>query len=291
MTQRLSNVTKGVIFALFAAFLNGTIGVSSKLLFSYGFNAEWITFIRTILGLIFVSITIPFLQTKRKLNVKWWYTASVSFFGIFVLFYFETLAYEKTSTANVVVVLMASACVVANLAGKYLLGDKPKLNQWLGLIISVVGIATIHGLNSIPNFYGFIYSTVAGSGYGLFSVLLKKFSLQGGLILTQHLLFFGTIYLLVPTVVTPINFSLILLPQVILAFSVLAIFPSILGFFCTIKAVSYIPPAKVQLLELSEPIFATAMALFFLGEQLTIGTLIGGGFVILGIYIGNWNAF
>lgn len=97
-----------------------------------------------------------------------------------------------------------------------------------------------------------INASIAGTGYGLFSVLVKKFKLNGGLFLTKYLLLFGSVYLAVPFLVNlhSITFN----SDIILGLIGLAVLPTILGFFCTTKALSYMSAAKVQVTELSEPI-------------------------------------
>ena len=112
-----------------------------------------------------------------------------------------------------------------------------------------------------------INASIAGTGYGLFSVLVKKFKLNGGLFLTKYLLLFGSVYLAVPFLVNlhSINFN----SDIILGLIGLAVLPTILGFFCTTKALSYMSAAKVQVTELSEPIFAALMAwVLFMNSQL-----------------------
>ena len=48
-------------------------------------------------------------------------------------------------------------------------------------------------------------------------------------------------------------------PLVIAALLALAALPTILGFFCTTKAIEYLKPSQVQALELTEPLFAALL--------------------------------
>ncbi|MBO6225193.1 MAG: DMT family transporter, partial [Psychrobacter sp.] len=63
----------------------------------------------------------------------------------------------------------------------------------------------------------------------------------------------------------------------------LAIFPTILGFYCTASALTYLPASKVQVIELSEPLFAMFFVWLILHESATIRFWLGAGLVILGI--------
>ncbi|MDW2795946.1 EamA/RhaT family transporter, partial [Acinetobacter baumannii] len=71
-----------------------------------------------------------------------------------------------------------------------------------------------------------INASIAGTGYGLFSVLVKKFKLNGGLFLTKYLLLFGSVYLAVPFLINlhSITFN----SDIILGLIGLAVLPTIL---------------------------------------------------------------
>jgi drug/metabolite transporter (DMT)-like permease len=64
----------------------------------------------------------------------------------------------------------------------------------------------------------------------------------------------------------------------------LAVVPSVLGFYCTTKAVDLLPPAKVQILELTEPVFTAVFAGLLLGEHLSFSVILGGIITLLGVY-------
>ncbi len=158
------------------------------------------------------------------------------------------------------------------------------IHSLIGTLLAVAGISIISwkGENSLLML---INASIAGTGYGLFSVLVKKFKLNGGLFLTKYLLLFGSVYLAVPFLINlhSITFN----SDIILGLIGLAVLPTILGFFCTTKALSYMSAAKVQVTELSEPIFAALMAWVFIHEQPTLSFLYGAIFIISGIFLMN----
>jgi drug/metabolite transporter, DME family len=281
-----NELKKGILLAICAAALNGSIGVLSKILILQNMHPAWIAFLKTILGFLIISFALVFLKKNIKTERFSILIVLLAFLGIFTLFYFETNAYKTTSAANVVILLMASSAITAYLTSWKLLGDTPGANQWVGFFLTIIGISIVLGLNSEISFYGAISAITAGIGYGLFTVLLKKNNITGGMFLTQKLLFWGGVFLLLPAVQQPIQFNIMLSKEVLFALTGLAVFPSILGFYCTTKAVQYLQPAKVQLLELSEPVFAAFFAFIVLNEAVTLSTFIGAAFVLLGIYIG-----
>jgi len=289
----VNNLIIGTLFALCAAALNASIGVISKLLMHSGLNPQDIAFLKTIIAFFFLSVflfKVPVSQkvafissTPSKLSV-FTQIAICAFLGIFSLFFFETIAYNHGAAANVVVVLMASAAISALFFGRLVLKESIYIHSILGTFLAILGISVISwkGQNSLLML---INASIAGIGYGLFSVLIKKFRLNGGLFLTKYLLLFGSVYLAAPFL---INFhSITFNTNILLGLIGLAVLPTILGFYCTTKALTYLPAAKVQVTELSEPIFAALMAWVFIHEQPTLSFLYGAIFIILGIFLMN----
>jgi DME family drug/metabolite transporter len=276
---------KGVLYALAAAGLNATIGVLTKTAAGLGFQSDAIAALKTTIGFAMVGL-FAVVYLRAQMRGKWREAALCAFFGIFVLFYFETAAYAHESTANVVVTLMAFAALSAILLGWPLLGDKPTRMQFLGLGLALFGVGVISGVGAAHSAQGLLLAASAGVGYGVFSVLVKRFALPGGFALTARLLFFGTIYL-----GATVHFDALAQASwsaaAVAVLALLAIFPTIMGFVCTTRAIQYIAPGRVQTLELTEPLFAGVFALVFLREVPTAWTVAGGVLVVLGLYVSS----
>lgn len=282
-----SNFSKGVIFALSAAALNATIGVLSKVLMSNGFTSSSVAVIKTILGCILLSIVLLFLKRPTS-AAKWSQAAICAFLGIFVLFHFETSAYRHYAAAGVVVVLMASASISSIILGRLLLKDAITANATVGAALAISGIAVIFGADLQQGFTleGAALASIAGCGYGAFSVAMKKMGVSGGLHFTRQLLFFGCLYLLMPA--TADGFVIgELSSMAIAALLALAALPTILGFFCTTKAIEYLKPSQVQALELTEPLFAALLAFVALNEVPRESLYLGAALIIAGLCFSN----
>ena len=103
---KMPNSIQGVLFALIAAALNASIGIFSKVLLENGLNIQDIAFLKTITAFSLLSIFIyrRALHTQKKeilvveKNIPTWIIllqiALCAFLGIFVLFFFETKAYQ-----------------------------------------------------------------------------------------------------------------------------------------------------------------------------------------------------
>lgn len=284
---------QGFFFALTASALNATIGVISVLLMNTGLKSNDIAFLKTLIAVIILYALlgkIPARIQHRQLYTNKFVNPSnkrilgaiaiCAFLGIFTLFMFETKAYQYGNPANVVVILMASATISATIFGMILLKEKLLVNTGIGILLSIAGIFVISWTDS-ANASLIIFASMAGSGYGLFSVVMQRFSLQGGIYLTKYLLLFGSIFLFVPFAITfePFNIGY----YTILGLLGLAIFPTILGFYCTTSALKYLPASKVQVIELAEPLFAMLFVWLILDEVATTRFWIGASLVILGI--------
>ncbi|HGA5942127.1 TPA: EamA family transporter, partial [Salmonella enterica subsp. enterica serovar Saintpaul] len=69
----------------------------------------------------------------------------------------------------------------------------------------------------------------------------------------------------------------------------LAILPTIGGFWCTTKALTLTSSQSVQLIELSEPVFAILFSTIFLGQIASTMQYIGGGLIFLAIIFYEFN--
>lgn len=283
----------GFIFALMAAALNATIGIISVLLMDTGLKSTDIAFLKTVLAYTLLAtllsrtpksqqhhemVTKQFINPTRKRVLG--AIALCAFLGIFTLYAFETMAYEHGNPANVVVILMAAATISATLFGVLLLKESVLTTTIIGILLAVAGIFMI-SWSHIISLKMVVFAGLAGSGYGLFTVLMQRFGLKGGIYLTKYLLLFGSLFLLVPFMM---NFEPIAISyQMGLGLLGLAIFPTVLGFYCTTSALKYLPAAKVQVIELAEPLFAMLFVWVILGDVATLRFWIGAGLVIAGI--------
>lgn len=284
--------TVGILLALSAAILNGTVGILSKDLFSSDLTPSAVSFYKCLIAFITLSIFAIFNGNLRKniinLTRKIPHIALCSFLGIFVLYFFETTAYNYDTVPFVVFVLLGTSVLTTFLFSSLLLKEKKKIPHYIGLLILIVGLSIMQFNTGISGnlSVGAIWAATAGIGYGMFLVLTKKFSLEGGLALIWYFMLFGVFYLFVPFyqegLIAPVTSTI---PSLIS----LAILPTIGGFYCTTKALTYLKANKVQFLELSEPIFATLFAFLFLREVIEGMELLGAFLILIAIYTSEYT--
>jgi len=275
-----------VILALLAAFFNGMVGVFSVNLFNSGLPPQSVAFFKCVIAFVIVGLILIFtnkvMDVLKYLKTKWFYVAICSFFGFFVLYHFETAAYESVNVAVVVFCLFGSATITTFFVEVLIEKRFFNMTESLSITLALFGLYFIFIDNEVgfESNHGLFFALISGLGYGLFIVLSKKLKIGSGLITVFSLLLFALVYLFFPFALSgytiPSSNNLIDL-------ALLALLPTIGGFWCTTKALTILKSQSVQLIELTEPIFAIIFGLIFLGQLTTYFQIIGGLFIMLSI--------
>lgn len=279
----------GVSFAVLAALFNGTVGVFSVNLFAAGMSPQSVAFFKCVIALVVcagvLAVTGQVAACLAYLKRKWHWAAVCGFFGFFVLTHFETAAYTTVNVAVVVLCLFGAATVStfvieAAVARRFLTAPECAA---IGLSIAGLGFLFFADADlARGGLAGLLQAVTAGAGYGVFLVLSKRLRIGAGFIPVFALLLFGSIFLSVPFA---FNAGGAPSPEHLLNLALLAILPTIGGFWCTTKALTCIKSQSVQLIELTEPLFAAAFGFFFLAQLVGIRQIIGGAFILLAIGI------
>lgn len=282
----------GIFLAIGAAVSNGTVGVFSKGIFETNLTPAGVSFYKCLIAFLVISVFSGFSSRLRnhikQLRSKWPKLALCSFLGIFVLYFFETTAYKFELVPIVVFVLLGSSAVATFVFSSFYLSERKSWRQYLGfmLLIIGVGIMFLYGGYDFTLSLGLLLAAIAGVGYGLFLVVTKKFEIIGDLSFIWYLVGFGSIFLFVPfSLEGPTIPSIGAIPMLL----ILAVLPTIGGFYCTTKALNYIDASKVQLFELTEPVFASVFAFVFLGEFIKGSDWVGAILILLAIYISEYQ--
>lgn len=279
----------GLIFALLAALWNASVGILCKNIFRYDMPPVSVAFYKCLIAFVVLSLVIVSDRAKltqvaqlAKSSLK---LLACSFCGIFVLYFFETKAYEYTNVSMVVFILLGSSAVTTFVFSSYLLKENKGLHQVAGLLIALLGLGVMYWTNLHQGHpQGIILAAIAGAGYGLFLVMVKKFNFDATLALLWWLLGFGCVFLSGPFMMSgPSLPAVTMVPSLV----VLALLPTIGGFYCTTKALTLLDASKVQLFELAEPLFASLLAFIFLREILQVNETIGGVMILSAIYISS----
>lgn len=275
----------GYIYAVLAAACNGTIGVFSVKAITAGLPSAAIVFYRCLFALIILTLWFV-LSGKLKdwiMYFKKFYLkiALCAFLGFYVLYTFETNAYQYNSVPVVVFLMLGSATltvfILSTIFHKHIL----RVYEILSCILAISGLWLVFEINNISgiklNLIGALLAIIAGIGYGGFLVFSHAFKIGSGLMVVNSLALYGVIYLFPKYMLT--GFVLPNITTLPFLFA-LVIIPTICGFWLTTKALTIIKSSTVQLIELSEPLFAIVLSYIFLKQKLTF-LQFGGGMLIL----------
>ncbi|MCC2644684.1 MAG: EamA/RhaT family transporter [Burkholderiales bacterium] len=290
----------GYFSAVLSAICNATIGIFSVKAISAGLPFSAIAFYRCLLA--FIIITSWFILSGKLnqwlLYLKKFYIkiAVCSFFGFYILYTFETNAYNYTSVPVVVFLLLGSAILTTFILSTILHKNRLRIYEIMSCLLAICGLGMILGINNIHelkiNSIGVMLAIIAGIGHGGFLAFSHKFRIGSGLIVVNSLALFGIIYLFPAYMHT--NF---ILPNITsLPFLLALVFiPTICGFWLITKALMVIKSSTVSLIELSEPLFAIVFAYIILNQKLNFAQFAGGilitGAVLLNYLGQNYNNF
>ncbi|MBN3561026.1 EamA family transporter [Aliamphritea spongicola] len=288
MNSRLA----GGVLATLAALFNGTVGVISVNLFTAGLSAQAVAFYKCLLALAVLGAVLlvsgQWPAVIRYLQAKWRHAAVCAFFGFFMLYNFETAAYQYVNVAVVVFCLFGTSTVTTFIFSAVLEKRGLRAADVFSVGVSLLGLSLIFldvGSIGVGSYAGIGYGVLSGIGYGVFLVLSKRFELGGGLVAVFALMLFGVAYLAVPFALAGLSVPAAdSLPVLLL----LAVLPTIGGFWCTVKALTLLNSQSVQLIELTEPVFAMVIGFMVLGQVTTLLQAFGGGLILLAIAVHEW---
>jgi drug/metabolite transporter (DMT)-like permease len=188
----------------------------------------------------------------------------------------------------------ANPILIMLLSGLLLKESITKRNV-IGLFLAFAGVVTIITEGNLMVLLRFQFEWIdfillgAVVSWALYSVIgrmvLRKFS---SIVSTTFAVGFGTIFLL--------PFSLLEKPwgnitsatfPAWMAIAHMSVFVTVLGFILYYYGIQKIGAAKASIFINVMPVSAVIMASIFLGERLTVATMVGAVFVVTGVYVGT----
>ena len=279
---------QGLIYALLAAFCNSCIGIFSSILIDQGLKSREIAFLRCSVALLFTFTLSIFNKNIRKTlkigKIEIIKYAVLAFFGINVMYLFETTAVQYIPVSLVSFLLYASGIITIILSCIFL-NEHLSISKFIAIIAVFLGmgIMFISNINLNGNILGIIYAIIAGAGYALYIFLTKKWSIQSGIKTLLYIFLFGTIFLGIQ--LKNSNSQMILKSNSFPFIILLAIVPTIGGFYFTNKAINHALASEVQLVEMSEPFIATILGYLILNQVVSKTDLFGGILITIGLIV------
>ena len=106
---------QGYLYALLAAIFNGMVGLFSVKIMATGLSPYAVAFYKCFVAFLMLTTWIiisgQLASWLKNIKKSWWQFALAALFGFFVLYYFETSAYQSENVTVVVFMLLASAVI------------------------------------------------------------------------------------------------------------------------------------------------------------------------------------
>lgn len=267
----------------------GTTFISTKILLRHLQPIE-ILFYRFLMGYFALLLFYPKIH-----KVKNW-KEELSFLGagicgVTLYFLTENIALQYTLASNVGLLISVAPILTAILAHITTKDEKINTNIVVGFMIAFTGIFLIifNGnfilkLNPIGDFL----ALSAAIAWSFYSVLLKKIGNKYNYIyITRKIFLYGLITTIPLLPLFKVSFSLhtFLLPSVLGNLLFLGFIGSALCFVLWNTAVNFIGVVKTSNYIYLIPLITLVLSVIILKEQVTYLILVGGGLILLGVYI------
>jgi len=249
-----------------------------------------------IASLLIVAFAWPYLKKDRELILKNW--KIIVLLAVLGVATFNALAYlglRYTTAINGV--LMQSVIPVIIVIMTYLFfRETIRKIQALGVCLSLSGVFVIVTQGVPESFLSFSFNIgdlvilIAVICYAAYSALLQKRPS------IHQLSFLAVTFIIGAVILLPFylweHFTIQAMPfnrNAILSIAYVAVFPSILAYFCFNRGVELIGANKAGLFIHLMPVFGSIMAVFFLDERFRLFHAMGIFLILTGIVLATWK--
>jgi drug/metabolite transporter (DMT)-like permease len=264
--------SKGLFFAALAVLCISP----DTLLIRLGGEDYWVTLfwrsLFTSIGLILLVVTMNGRKTGQSIK-------SLGKLGLYVSLLFSVsnfsflAAIQITTVANTLVIITTTP-VFAAIFGRVFCSEKIAKQTWITTLVVILttGFIFVEGLS-------------VDAVLGNLSALLSALSLSAAFVITRHAGGIDMTPAMAGSAIISVVISFIIATSLVIPWQSLFIFIA-LGVFLTLAfsllfiAPRYISAAEVSLLMPMETVFGTALVWFYIGEEPSIRTIIGGGVII-----------
>ena len=226
--------------------------------------------------------------------------------GVFLALHFATwiTSLQYTTVASSVVLVSTIPLWVA-LLSPFTIKEPIKRAVRIGLVLALLGVVVVGfsdscaisaGKLTCPSLSNFMHGraflgdllavcgAIAGAAYLLIGRKLRtKMSLISYISLVYGMAAIVLVIIMVSAGEHPFGYS----PHIYIWLILLAVIPQLIGHSTFNWALGYLSAAYVSITLLGEPIGSTILAYFILHEKPSLFKLIGGGLILLGIYIAS----
>ncbi|MFB1083105.1 DMT family transporter [Jeotgalibacillus sp. JSM ZJ347] len=244
--------------------------------------------IRFIIAGTIIAGVIIYIKKPHPRSVKDW--CIIGLIGLFqttavMSFIFMSLNTIPASQSSILTFINPLLVIVFS---TFFLKTRYQLRHWCGVILGFIGVfITLDGQLDFQT--GTLLSLLAAVSWAIATILIKVFGKRFDLwVLTGYQMLFGGLFLLLFSFLFEEQ-TLILTPASISLTLWLAIMASVVQFTIWFYLLQKGDPGKTSAFLFLAPFFGVFFGWLLLEEILYVTTLIGGSFILLGIFLVNWN--
>ncbi|TGK85482.1 EamA/RhaT family transporter [Leptospira bourretii] len=240
-------------------------------------------------GFAFLVVTPFFLSSskrRKKVILTFQRDGLVLLLGTFsnamgiVLYYYAL----KQTDLGPAAILIKTTVLYNVILGVVFLGERFKDREVFGIVLAMVGIYLISTLEGQINLLSAFCILISAFLFAIQSYMIKKYIPE---ILGLEYAYLRLFLLCVFFFLYSLSIGSFLIPK--LPIIVMLGFFSLLGYFLGrafyFEAHNYLPISKLNATLLIEPIFLMFVGIFFMNEPLDLQKLVGGGVILLGLYL------
>ncbi len=200
------------------------------------------------------------------------------------------------TTVTTTSILINTSPIMIAILSPFLIKEVPKKEQIAGILVAFLGMILVvtngrsfDALLASQYFYGNMLVLASALFVALYVIYGKKYIKKyGGFTASFYTTFFGTVILFFMTLasgempeIVKLNLS-----DWIIIFYLGAIVAGLL-FTIYYSSIKYLGTAKASSFKLLIPVYATSLAVLFLGETLSFYIFVGGALVLCGLFLTN----
>lgn len=271
----------GVVAAIAAAFMWGTVGIAQRIAENYGGETEMLILGRSLGGAIIAAGILAYYRVSPNSA-----SIAIAVLGLAPLYY-SYMASVSLVGAAVASLLLYTAPAWVSLFGYIFMGESPGRRGFVSIALGLSGSILISGgfasLNSV-SLEGVLLGLVSGLSYALYIALARYFQLRGAQGLQVSLAPMAIAGVLIAIAIQP---SRLPTGVELAASAYLAVFTMALPYVLNAFALRHIAAHRVAVISLVEPLTAVVLSIAVLGETLTPAQAIGGTLILLAALISS----
>ena len=273
---------KGIVLTSISAIAYGLVPLFTVYLMDASFDAISIGFFRFFLMGLYTFVVALLTRSSFKMDKSMWPSLLLAAIGQCATILLLNVSYEMIPVGNATSLHFMYPIFVSLILYYYYRNQFSK-RQVIALCLSVVGIVCFMDISNMGNLLGMLLALCSGFTYAMYMVLLEKHHLTqlSSSVLTTYLCLIESVVLFVLGL-TQNSFSISFDANIVFYLIILVGF-TLIGQLFLQKGTHYIGAAMASLFCLFEPLTSLISGWIFLGEPVRIMSIIGCGFICVGI--------